>query len=104
MIAVEEDRRTLLFGIVTLGAMTLPACSPQDEAKPSATATLLNHDKIVQAVDSLSGAVDDLNASLGGFDDENWQDVVPKVKEAASNVDSALADLKNLMAGTTPDQ
>jgi hypothetical protein len=99
----EAPRRALLLGIATLGAMTLPACSPPEDAKPSAVATFANHDKIVQAMDELAGAVDKLDQAIGGFDDDNWRDVVPSVREAAGSVESALANLKDLMAGKAPD-
>ena len=103
-LALDEPRRSILLGIATLGATALSACTPKEEAKPDAVSTLVNHDKVVNAMDELVSAVDELNQAIGAFDDDNWREVVPMVRDAASGVDSALSTLKDLMAGNTPDQ
>jgi hypothetical protein len=104
MDSVGEPRRTLLLGIATLGTVSLQACSPDGDAKPSAAATLVNHDKIAKAMADLNAAVDGLNQAISGFDDDNWRDVVPTVRQAATDVDSAVTTLRYLMSGAAPDQ
>jgi hypothetical protein len=99
MIEASQARRRLLLALGSIGAAALASCSNGQDDEPSAAATLANHDKIVDALNELSSAVDSLEQSIGGFDDDNWREVVPEVKTAASNVSDALATLKDLMAG-----
>jgi outer membrane murein-binding lipoprotein Lpp len=89
------------LALVTAGGFGLSACSNDagSEATPSAVATLANHDEVVKAVGALSAAVDDLNSAVAGFDGEDWKDVVPGVKAAASDVDDALEKLRQIMSG-----
>lgn len=101
MVEAYEPRRALLIVLGAIGAGVVTACSRQaDDDKPSAVATLANHDKIVEALGDMSAAVESLEQSIGGFDDDNWRDVVPEVKTAVASVSEALAALKGLMAGT----
>jgi hypothetical protein len=101
MVEASEPRRALLIALGVIGAGAVAACSREaDDDKPSAAATLANHDKIVEALGDLSAAVDGLEQSVNGFDDENWRDVVPEVKTAAASVLEAFDDLKGLMAGS----
>ncbi len=102
-IGSDEPRRRLILALGTLGAVALASCSREQDDKPSAAATLANHEKIVGALNDLSSAVDGLEQAVGGFDGEDWRDVVPEVKSAASSVSDALATLKGLMAGNNAD-
>jgi hypothetical protein len=45
----------------------------------------------------LLAAVGDLQNDVGGFDTENWRDVVPNVKAATAEVASAVAKLKTAL-------
>jgi hypothetical protein len=79
-------------------AVVLASCSGSaGEDEPSRSATLANHDKIVAALGNLSSAVDSLSEAISSFDDENWREVVPKVREESGSVESALSELKGLM-------
>jgi hypothetical protein len=100
MIESNQPRRKLLLGLGTLGAAALASCSQRGADRPSAVATLANHDKIVEAIGDLSTAVESLEQSVSGFEDENWRDVVPEVESATASVSGALDTLKGLMAGS----
>ena len=67
------------------------------EPKPSSTATLLNNEAVHNAVKVLIDAVDELGSDIGQFDTEDWKDVVPEVRTAATNVESALASLRQAL-------
>lgn len=92
----DEPRRRLLLALGSLGAVALAACSKDDD--PAAAAPGKNHDKIADALDTLSAAVGDLSAAIDRFDDDNWREVVPDVRTAAEDVSNAATDLKDLLA------
>jgi hypothetical protein len=92
---METRRRALLCGATASAALVLASC--ESEPKPSPTATLANNDEVHAAVKSLVRSADNLNGAVGGFDDENWRDVVPNVKSAAADVLSAVRQLRQAL-------
>lgn len=92
---MSTERRTALFA--ALGAATLVLTGCENERKPSSTATLLNNQEVHEAVKAIIGAVDELESNVDNFDAENWRDVVPEVKAAASNVAGAVGTLRQAL-------
>lgn len=97
--STDVARRMALLGLATLAPLALSACSDESDPKPSAADTLLNFGRVKEAVEALSGTVDDLQSAISRFDSEDWKDVVPDVKTSAVNVTDSLDTLKQLMAG-----
>jgi hypothetical protein len=87
-------RRAALFAGFG-AALAFTGC--EREPKPSSTATLLNNEEVHNAVKVLIDAVDGLGSDIGQFDTEDWKDVVPEVRTAAANVESALASLRQAL-------
>src|SRR5580693_5170480 len=73
--STDDARRMALVCLASLGSLVLSACSsePNPDPKPSAAATLFNLDKVKEALQALSGAVDELESAVGGFDSEDWK-------------------------------
>ena len=92
---MDTQRRTLVFSTLSGAAIVLAGCG--SEPKPSATATLVNNKQVHDAVSELISAVDGLESNISAFDSENWRDVVPEVKTAASNVVSAVGTLRQAL-------
>lgn len=90
-----RSRRALVLAVATSGLAALAACSRDDG--PNVQATADNFEKVKSKVGDLETAVDSLMQSVGRFDDDNWREVVPDVQSAASEVESVLADLKQVM-------
>jgi hypothetical protein len=67
------------------------------ESKPSSGATLFNNEEVHAAVKAMVDAVDQLQANIGRFDDENWRDVVPDVRSAAANCGDAVTALRQAL-------
>jgi hypothetical protein len=86
------DRRGCLLG---LGAATLlRGCDT--EQQPSGTASLLNNSGIQEAMKRLADAIDGLGSQIGQFDSgDSWREVVPEVRSAASDVESAFSALRS---------
>lgn len=103
--SINDTRRVALVCVASLGTLVLSACSGKSDPdpKPSAPATLLKLDEVKDALQVLSGAVDDLQTAVGGFDSEDWKDVVPQVRTSAVDVADSLDKLKQLMAGNAAD-
>ena len=99
MTSPSEPRRRLLVALGGLSAATaLVACAKKDD--PAAVVPGgKKHDKVATALDSAVAAVGALTDAIDRFDNDNWRDVVPDVKQAAANVSSALDDLKTALAG-----
>lgn len=100
-----STRRNVLATAAILAPLALAACSGEadPDPKPSASATLLNFDKVKEALESLSSAVDDLETAANTFDTEDWKDVVPRVKAATSAVSDSLTNLKEAVAGVSAE-
>jgi hypothetical protein len=77
----------LLIGMV--------ACN--SEPRPDATATLVNNEEVHRAFLALESAASELDGSIAQFDSENWRDVVPQVRGAAGDVESASAQLRKAL-------
>jgi len=92
---MDIRRRTWLGGATASATLLLASCG--SEPKPSRTATLTNNDAVHAAVGALVRSVDNLNGAVGGFDNENWRDVVPNVRSAAADVASAVQRLQQAL-------
>ena len=90
-----SDRRELLIALTSVPLISLISCNT--EPKPSATATLFNGRDVHEAMKGLLAAVGDLQNDVGGFDTENWRDVVPSVKAASAEVGNAVAKLRDAL-------
>jgi hypothetical protein len=85
----------MLIGLTNYAMIGLGGC--QREPTPSPTATLLNNKEVNTAMQTLTGAVEDLEGRIEEFETENWRDVVPEVKSASSEVANALAALRKAL-------
>jgi hypothetical protein len=97
MTVSTQSRRALVLTVATTALAALAACS-KDEG-PNVRATSNNFEKVKSKVGDLESAVESLMQAIGRFDDDNWREVVPDVRNAASEVESVLADLKEAMTG-----
>lgn len=67
------------------------------DQKPAHTATLLDNHQVQAALQELNSSIDELQAAIGRFNDENWRDVVPDVESASSSVSSAFSSLQTAL-------
>jgi hypothetical protein len=89
------ERRT--FAALAGASLLLGMAGCDEEPKPSPTATLLDNDKVHEAMKNLVDAVDARESDVGDFDSENWREVVPNVKTAASEVSDAVDELRKAL-------
>lgn len=80
------------FSLTLPVAAILVGCDT--DQKPSSTSTLLNNNGVQQAMKSVEYAIGALEGDVGGFDDENWREVVPNVQAAAANVRDTFERLR----------
>jgi hypothetical protein len=91
-----QTRRDVIDAIGCLAGLVLVVgCDP--ESKPAATATLLNNEDVHRAVQGLDSQIGNLEADVEEFDNGDWRDVVPRVKEGADSIRGALDDLKKAL-------
>jgi hypothetical protein len=83
--------------MATLLALLVAMIACDSDPRPQATATLLNNEEVHQAFLALDSAVANLQGNVAQFDTENWREVVPEVRGAASNVESASAQLRKAL-------
>jgi len=93
--SMDTFRRALLCGATASATLMLAGC--EKAPGPSRTATLANNDEVRAAVSTLVQSVDNLTAAIGGFDNENWRDVVPNVRTAAADVVSEVQKLRQAL-------
>jgi hypothetical protein len=67
------------------------------ESKPATTATLLNNEDVHRAIQGLDSQIGNLEADVEEFDNGDWRDIVPRVKEGAESIRGALDDLKKAL-------
>jgi hypothetical protein len=80
-------------------AILLTGCDT--EQKPSGTATLLNNSGVQEAMKRLADAIGGLGSRIGQFDSgDSWREVVPEVRSAASDVESAFSALRSQLGIT----
>jgi hypothetical protein len=72
-----------------------------NDQKPSATATLLASGEVQDALKALRSAIDDLDSAIGGFDGDDWKEVVPEVRSAADDVQSAFSKVQSALGVST---
>lgn len=91
-----SNRRYLIAGLASTATLVLSGCGDK-EARPSPTATLSNNENVHAAVQILIRAADSLASNVSEFDTENWRDVVPNVRAAASDVTNAVVGLRSAL-------
>jgi hypothetical protein len=86
------DRR--VFALAAAGASLAALSGCDSDPKPSHTATLLDNDKVHEAMTAVDGALANLEGDVENFDSDNWRDVVPEVKSGTEELRGALDSLK----------
>jgi hypothetical protein len=81
------------FALLLPAAALLAGCDT--DQKPDHAATLLNNSGVQNALKALSDAIEGLESDdVGGFEGENWREVVPDVESPSSEVRDALEKLR----------
>lgn len=83
------------FTLATSALMLLSGCDTAQ--KPAAMATLTNSEEIQACMKRLADAISELEASTSDFDDSNWKDVVPEVRNSAEMVQMAFGYLQKAL-------
>jgi hypothetical protein len=86
------DRR--VFALAAAGASLAVLSGCDSNPKPSHTATLLDNDKVHEAMSAVDSALAGLENNVENFDSDNWRDVVPEVKSGTEELRDALDSLK----------
>ncbi len=86
-----------LFPIALAASCVTVAIGCESEPKPSTTATLLNNDDVQSAMRSLDYSIGGLESAVGGFDDDNWREVVPDVQTDTANVRDSYRRLRQAL-------
>ena len=86
-----------LFTIASVSASIAAISGCDSEPKPDHTATLLNNPAVHDAFRDLSESVEGLQNMVAEFDDENWREVVPRVKDATTGVENGLTELRRAL-------
>jgi hypothetical protein len=76
------------------GAILVASVGCDKESRPAATASLTNNDEIHNAMQTLIDAASSLQSDVADFDTEDWKEVVPNVRTAASDIETAVLSLK----------
>ena len=95
-----QTRRDVLAAVSYLAGLALVA-GCDSESKPAATATLFNKEEVHSAIQELDSQIGGLEGDADAFDTENWSEVVPRIKEGAESVRSALDELKKALGYTS---
>lgn len=54
-------------------------------------------EEVRNRTEELGSAINTLRENVDDFDDDNWRDNVPKVKEATTNVETSLSELESVV-------
>jgi hypothetical protein len=91
---VDMNRRN--FARIALAIpVVLTGC--KSEPKLSHTATLLDNEAVHEAFKELEESMEGLEMHVGEFDTENWHEVVPEVKDAATGLRNGIDQLKRVL-------
>ena len=76
---------------VALGSCALTSSNTQPQNQSTVSAAVTDNEvSVYETCDEVAGAISDLQDAIAEFDYENWREVVPKVKEAADDLEAAL--------------
>jgi hypothetical protein len=85
-------RRAFAVAVATACLAGIGGC--ESDPKPSHTATLLDNDKVHEAMTAVDGALANLEGDVDDFDTGNWREVVPEVKSGTDELREAIDSLK----------
>jgi outer membrane murein-binding lipoprotein Lpp len=87
--------RRIFIGSAAISLISLAGCD--SKGRPAATATITNSEEIATGMTRLAAAISELDNSVGDFEDSNWKDVVPEVRNSSEMVRAAFGYLSKAL-------